>query len=57
MVAETEDVTDVVLTLNVALTEPWGTVTLCRTVALELLLDSVTTVPPAGAAELSVTEP
>jgi hypothetical protein len=39
----------VVLTGNVALTCPAGTVTLAGTVAAGLLLESVTTTPPAGA--------
>jgi hypothetical protein len=44
--------------VNVALVEPAGTITLVGTVATAvLLLDRVTTVPPAGAALLNVTVP
>ena len=46
-----------VLTLNVTLTAPAGTVTLGGTEAAELLLDSVTCAPPAGAGPFSVTVP
>jgi hypothetical protein len=49
--------TETVVTVNVALALPAGTVTLAGTVAAELLLDSDTIVPPAGAAPLSVTVP
>ncbi len=44
--------------MKVALVAPAGTVTLAGTVATAvLLLDRVTTAPPAGAAALSVTVP
>ena len=49
--------TETVVTVNVVLALPAGTVTLAGTVAAELLLDSDTIVPPAGAAPLSVTVP
>src|SRR3989442_14511383 len=44
-----------VLTLNVTLTAPAGTVTLGGTEAAELLLDSVTCAPPAGAGPVNGT--
>ena len=47
-----------VLTMNVAELPPGGTVTLAGTLATEgLLLDSTTTVPPAGAGPLRATVP
>jgi hypothetical protein len=47
-----------VVTLNVALVDPAGTVTLSGTVATNvLLLARVTTAPPAGAIPLSLTVP
>ena len=47
-----------VVTMNVAELLPGGTVTLAGTLATEgLLLDSATTVPPAGAGPLRVTVP
>jgi hypothetical protein len=49
--------TGVVLTVKVALVDPLDTVTLPGTLALELLLLRLTTVPPEGAAELRVTVP
>ena len=50
--------TATVVTGNVAVILPPGTVTLAGTVATEgLLLDSVTTTPPLGAGPLSVTVP
>jgi len=52
-----EDETDEVLIVNVADDEPAGTVTLPGTVAAAPLLESDTTEPAAGAAELSVTVP
>src|SRR5215211_7461599 len=49
IVRDVDAVTDAVLTANVALKAPAGTVTLAGTVAaLVLLLDSVTTAPPEG---------
>src|SRR6266850_3110214 len=57
MVADVDAATAVVLTVNVALVAPAGTVTLPDTVAAELLLDSVTCAPPAGAGPFSVTVP
>jgi hypothetical protein len=50
-------VTDVVVTVKFVLVDPAGTVTLLGTVALELLLLRLTTLPPEGAAELNVTVP
>ena len=50
--------TTLVLTVNVALVAPAGTVTLDVVLAtLVLLLESVTTAPPEGAAPVSVTVP
>ena len=43
-----------VLTVKLAEFAPSGTVTLAGTLAAPLLLESVTTAPPAGAALLSV---
>ena len=48
---------DLVVTVNVALELPAGTVTLAGTRANELLLLNPTTVPPVGAAALRVTVP
>jgi hypothetical protein len=50
-------VTVVVVTLNVAVVDPAATVTLAGTVADALLDSSVTTRPPAGAADVNVTVP
>jgi hypothetical protein len=58
MVTGVEVLTDAVLTANVALKAPAGTVTLAGTVAaLVLLLDSVTTAPPDGAALVRLAVP
>src|SRR3989442_14939616 len=57
MVAEVDAATALVVTVNVTLVAPTGTVTLAGTVAAELLLDSVTCAPPAGAGPPSVTVP
>ena len=57
-VTEVLDEPGEVVTLNVVELLPGGTVTLAGTLATEgLLLDSATTVPPAGAAPLRVTVP
>jgi hypothetical protein len=58
IVTAAHDVTDWVATVNVALVAPAATVTLAGTVATAvLLLVSVTTVPPVGAAPVKVTVP
>jgi hypothetical protein len=57
MVAIVPAVTVVVWTVNVAVVAPAATVTKVCTVAAGLLLASITTAPPAGAAALSVTVP
>jgi hypothetical protein len=58
IVADVDAVTDGVLAVNVALKAPAGTVTLAGTVAaLVLLLDSVTTAPPEGAALVRLAVP
>jgi hypothetical protein len=49
MVADVEVVTLVVVTLNVAVDDPLGTVTLAGATALVLLDDKVTTMPPGPA--------
>ena len=49
--------TDVVVTVNVVLVAPAGTVTLAGTVVEAELSDSDTEAPPAGAAALNVTVP
>ena len=49
--------TAVVVIVNVAVVVPAATVTLPGTVEDELLSESATATPPAGAAELSVTRP
>jgi hypothetical protein len=57
MLTVVEDVTAVVVTVNVLLVVPAGTVTLAGTVAAAEVSDRVTTVPPAGAAAVRVTVP
>jgi hypothetical protein len=58
MVTAVELTTALVVIENVALVAPASTVTLAGTCAAAvLLLDSVTTAPPVGAAPLSVTVP
>jgi hypothetical protein len=58
IVAEAEEGTVCVVTVNVRLVVPAATVTLAGTVAADvLLLESVTTAPPDGAAPVSVTVP
>src|SRR3989454_10164604 len=57
MVAEVDAATALVVTVNVVLVAPAGTVTLPGTVAAVLLLDRVTDAPPAGAGPFSVTVP
>src|SRR5919198_1908199 len=57
MLADVEADTGEVLTVNVAVVFPAATVTLAGTVATALSLESVTTVPPVGAAAASVTVP
>jgi hypothetical protein len=58
IVITVDDVTAFVVTTNPAVVAPAGTVTLAGTPAtVVLLLDRVTTAPPAGAAALSMTVP
>jgi hypothetical protein len=57
IVTEVETRTTEVLTANVALVAPAGTVTLGGTLAAPLLLESATCAPPVGAGPLSVTVP
>ena len=57
MVTETEELTTLVVTVNVAVVAPAATVTLAGVAEEALLSDNVTTAPPAGAAVLSVTVP
>ena len=58
IVREVEAATDAVLTVNVVLKAPPGTVTLAGTMAaLVLLLDRVTTAPPEGAALVKLAVP
>jgi len=56
-VADVDAVTDVVVTVNVAVVAPAGTVTLAGVAAALELSESDTAAPPAGAAALSVTVP
>jgi hypothetical protein len=56
-VTAVEAATALVVTVNVALVALAGTVTLPGTVAAELLLDSVTCAPLAGAGPFSLTVP
>ena len=55
IIAAARALTGVVETVKFAEVAPAGTVTLAGTVAAALLLDRVTTAPPAGAALASVT--
>ena len=58
MATAVDEATALVLTVNVALVAPAATVTLDGTLAaVVLLLESVTSAPPDGAAPLSVTVP
>ena len=57
IVADVDTRTIEVLTVNVTLVAPAGTVTVRGTLAAELLLESETCAPPAGAGPLSVTVP
>jgi hypothetical protein len=56
-VAEVAKITPDVLTVNVALVAPAGTVTLEGTLAAPLLLERAIFAPPAGAGPLKVTVP
>src|SRR2546426_11187767 len=59
IVAEVDAVTDTVVTINVALVAPAGTVTLPTAgtlAAAGLLLERVTTTPPAGAVALNTVQ-
>ena len=56
-VAETEEATEPVATLKVALLLPPATVTEAGTVAAVLLLESETAMPPVGAGPFNVTVP
>ena len=57
MVTVAAEATVVVLTTNVALVAPAGTVMLEGTLAAPLLLESATCAPPVGAGPLNVTVP
>ena len=57
MVTGVDVATALVLRLKLAVVPPGGTVTLAGTTAAELLVESVTCAPPAGAGAFSVTVP
>jgi hypothetical protein len=57
IVTGVDALTALVLTVNVTLLAPAGTVTLEGTLAAVLLLESATCAPPAGAGPLNVTVP
>jgi hypothetical protein len=58
IVTDVEEVTVLVVIGNVAVVAPAATVTLAGTVATEVrLLESVTTIPPAGAGPFNVSVP
>src|SRR3979490_2759188 len=57
MATVVEEATALLLTTNIALLAPAGTVTLEGTLAAPLLLASATCAPPAGAGPLNVTVP
>ena len=57
IVTKVETSTTEVLTVNVVLVAPAGTVTLEGTLAAPLLLESITCAPPVGAGPLNVTVP
>lgn len=57
MLTAVDAVTETVVTVNVALEAPAGTVTLAGTVAVAELEASDTTAPPVGAALVNVTVP
>lgn len=57
MLMDVEAATALVVTLNVALVPPAGTVTLAGAFAAGLLLESATCAPPAGAGPSSTTVP
>lgn len=57
MIAVVEELTAVVVTVNVAVVFPAVTLTLDGTLAAALLLDRVTEAPPVGAGAFNVTVP